>query len=104
MKNKEIAKEYVDSIYFQTEGEKLLRDALTVLGAQIEIMDVSRHVSEPYERLVSYVLGQSNKEWVDWWIYETDFGTRSMSFSIERIKYDSQELTFEDFFEIVNKE
>lgn len=40
-------------------------------------------------------------EWVNWWIYDTNFGTRGHSFWIGEVEYKADEVSFSDFCNLV---
>ena len=41
--------------------------------------------------------------WVEWWMYDCEYGTRHMDFQVEGRSYTVTELTFQQFLEIVDE-
>jgi len=41
-------------------------------------------------------------DWVHWWMYDCEHGTRHMDFTVEGREYDVTDLTFQEFLEIVD--
>lgn len=86
----------------QSAGEIMLDKALRTLGSDNQIIDLCEPILVAYRKLLSQNLGQELMDWLDWWMYETDYGSKAMIFSINNTKYDPTTMTLYRFLEIVD--
>lgn len=80
----------------------MLDKALRTLGSDNQIIDLCEPILVAYRKLLSQNLGQELMDWLDWWMYETDYGSKAMIFSINNTKYDPTTMTLYRFLEIVD--
>jgi hypothetical protein len=99
---KEIAVEYVASNKAQAVAEQGIADAFSLLNPENTILSLSDNITDAYSSLTEKVLGSELMEWIYWWIYECDYGRKSMVLSIDADDYDVVDLTFEKFFDLIS--
>lgn len=86
----------------QSAGEDMLDKALRTLGSDNQIIDLCEPILVAYRKLLTTYIGQEMMDWLDWWMYETDYGTKPMHFSIDKVGYDPTQMTLYRFLEIVD--
>lgn len=96
------AYDYAMATIKQAQGESLLDQALRALGSDNQIIDLCEPILVPYRKLLTQTIGQEMMDWLDWWMYETDYGTKPMTFSINNVGYDPTQMTLYRFLEIVD--
>ena len=52
--------------------------------------------------MLDLVADRELMDWVHWWMYDCEHGTRHMNFTVEGHKYTVTELTFQQFLELVD--
>lgn len=107
MNKEKIANEYVKAIKNQSDLEDELNKTIQKLGTENCIFSLSESLREAYSWTIKNILGDDLYDWVEWWMYEAEFGTRPMKFFIpdklgKKIEYNPMDMTFEEFFRIVN--
>ena len=80
----------------------MLDTALRTLGSDNQIIDLCEPILVPYRKLLTETIGLQLMDWLDWWMYETDYGTKTMEFSINNVGYDPTQMTLYRFLEIVD--
>ena len=80
----------------------MLDKALRTLGSDNQIIDLCEPVLVAYRRLLTTTIGVQMMDWLDWWMYETDYGTKAMVFSINKVDYDPTQMTLYKFLETVD--
>ena len=98
------AYDYAMATIKQSQGEALLDQALRALGSDNQIIDLCEPILVPYRKLLAQTIGPEMMDWLDWWMYETDYGTKAMSFSIDGVEYDPTTMTLYRFLETVDAE
>ena len=101
MNTQKIAADYANSLKIQANAEDKLNAALGALGSDNQIFGLAETVTSAYSKLVQELLGTELFEWLNWWMYETEYGTVNMEFIVDNVSYDPTQLTFEQFWEIV---
>ena len=96
------AYDFTQATITQRAGEDLLEQALRVLGSDNQIIDLCEPVLAAYRKLLTTTIGPELMDWLDWWMYETDYGTKAMKFSIDGVEYDPAQITLYKFLEIVD--
>lgn len=96
------AYDYAMATIKQSAGENLLDQALRTLGSDNQIIDLCEPILVAYRKLLTTYIGQELMDWLDWWMYETDYGTKFMSFTVNHVKYDPTQMTLYRFLEIVD--
>ena len=86
----------------QRTGEELVSKAFGSLGSDNSIFGLAEPIEGAYTELVHELLGEALFDWLMWWMYETDHGTRNMEFWINEVKYDPTQMTLYRFLEIVD--
>jgi hypothetical protein len=105
MKQKhQIAYNYCMAHIQQRAGEAQLNTALLALGSDNQVFGLAEPLEGAYTNLVQEILGPELFEWLMWWMYETDCGTKCMYFQVDRIEYDPTTMTLYRFLEIVDAE
>lgn len=96
------AYEYAQAIIQQQAAEDALSKALRTLGSDNQIIDLCSPLRHGYRNLLSRTVGENIYDWLEWWMYETDHGTKKMEFQIGDTWYNPQEMTLYRFLEIVD--
>jgi hypothetical protein len=86
----------------QRSGEEQINRALCSLGSDNQVFGLAEPLEGAYTKLVQELLGSELFEWLMWWMYETDCGTKCMHFSIDNVEYDPTTMTLYKFLEIVD--
>ena len=97
------AYDYAMATIKQSAGEQMLDKALRTLGSDNQIIDLCEPILVPYRKLLTQTLGLELMDWLDWWMYETDYGTKAMHFSIDEAEYDPTTMTLFKFLELVDE-
>lgn len=87
----------------QRSGEDQLGKALRALGSDNEIIDLCEPLLTAYRQLLATTIGPELMDWLDWWMYETDYGDKAMHFSIDNVEYDPTQMTLYKFLETVDE-
>lgn len=96
------AYEYAQAIIVQQAAESQLETALRNLGSDNQIIDLCGPLRHGYRNLLSRTVGENIYDWLEWWMYETEHGTKPMEFSINGNKYDPTQMTLYRFLEIID--
>jgi hypothetical protein len=51
--------------------------------------------------LVQDALGMETFDWIEWWMYETDFGCKNMTYIVAGVEYDPTHQSFQEFFQTI---
>jgi len=97
-----IAYDYAMAHIQQSAGVDQLNTALQALGSDNYLFSVCEPLESAYTTLVADLLGPELWDWLTWWMYETDNGSRKMEFSIDGTEYDPTTMTLYKFLEIVD--
>jgi hypothetical protein len=97
-----IAYDYAMANIKQSAGIEQLNTALGSLGSDNMLFSLCEPIEGAYTNLVEELLGPELWDWLMWWMYETDHGTRNMEFWINDVKYDPTQITLYKFLEIVD--
>lgn len=100
MKLQEIAYQYVQACKLQESQEYALHKAFSALNSDNMIMDLAEPIRRPYRNLIQHLVGVQMMDWIEWWQYETEYGSKSMEFIIDGQAYDSKDMTFYKFWEL----
>lgn len=98
------AYDFAQAMITQSAGEAMLNTALRSLGSDNQIIDLCEPVLVAYRKLLLQIIGKSLMDWLDWWMYECDHGTKKMEFYIGGVEYNPQDMTLYRFLEIVDAE
>lgn len=97
-----IAYDYCMAHIQQTAGTDQLNTALRALGSDNYLVSLCEPLERAYTDLVSDLLGPQLWDWLTWWMYEADYGSRTMEFSIDGVEYNPEDMTLYRFLEIVD--
>lgn len=97
----ELCEIYIDSLKRQSEQEDALSAALSLLCEDNMLFGVSRTVSDGFASVMISVLGKFDYDWIDWYMWETDFGTKDFEFTVDGKEYVVSKMTLREFLSIV---
>lgn len=97
-----IAYDYVQALIIQNAGEYWVERAFIGLGSENQVFSLSDPLRKAYAELVKESIGEHLWDWLEWWIYEADFGGKSLLFTIKQETYNPPEITLYKFLEIVD--
>jgi hypothetical protein len=98
----QIAYNYCMANIQQSAAVDQINQALRSLGSDNYLFSVCEPLEGAYTKLVEELLGPELWDWLTWWMYETDNGSRRMEFSINGIEYNPQDMTLYRFLETVD--
>lgn len=98
---KKIAIEFVEANRTQTRAEYEIANAFSLLCPENMILGVSENITNAYCSLTEKVLGNEIMEWVYWWMYDCNYGQKSMTFAVGENEYDVKDMNFAHFFDLV---
>lgn len=99
---KKIVCEYVEAVKASDIADEQSAKALNVIGIEVDIVVTGRAYKKTLDHIIELLIGESMFEWVDWWIYETNHGTKRMEFMIKDHSFDPTQMDFEKFYDIVS--
>ena len=94
--------EFAQAILLQDTYEANVSKALRSLGSDNEIVSLADPLRNVLNSLMLNLAGPELYEWLMWWIYETEHGTKDMCFTIDGTKYDPTKITLYRFLELVD--
>jgi hypothetical protein len=97
-----IAYNYCMANIKQSVAVDQVNTALRALGSDNYLFSVCEPLESAYTTLVADLLGPELWDWLTWWMYETDNGSRKMEFYIDGVEYNPQDMTLYRFLEIVD--
>lgn len=97
-----VAYNYAMALKTQRINEDMVNKAFSTLGSDNQIFALAEPIEGPYSDLVQETIGEHLFDWLMWWMYETDYGTQQMLFTIEEKTYNPTEMTLFKFLEIVD--
>lgn len=86
----------------QRAGEEMLSTALQTLGSDNQVFGLAEPIEGAYTELVAELIGPELFDWLMWWMYECDHGTKKMEFTIDGTEYDPTTMTLYRFLELVD--
>lgn len=98
----QIAYNYCQAMLTQRAYEDQFSRALQCINPDNQAFGLADPVEGPYTNLVAELLGPELFEWLMWWMYETEHGTKRMGFSIDGKEYDPTTMTLYRFLELVD--
>lgn len=97
-----IIKEYVDANLAQYEAETSLSKSVSLFNRDNYFIGVSTIITDAYSNLLKQLIGGKNFDWIDWWMWECNFGKKPNTlFWVNDKKYDASGMTLEKFWGIV---
>ena len=97
-----IAYDYAMAHIKQSAAIDQLNTALRSLGSDNYMFSLCEPLEAEYTNQVEELLGPELWDWLTWWMYETDHGTKQMEFMIQGRAYDPTQITLYKFLEIVD--
>ena len=101
MNLKQISYDYIKACQIQECFERAVNTAVKQLDPDNEIFSLSTYAQQAYTRLVEELVGNQAFEWILWWQYEAEYGTKNVGFTINNTAYNAQHTTTLKFLEIV---
>jgi hypothetical protein len=98
----QIAYNYAMANLQQSAAIDQLNTALGSLGSDNHMFSLCEPLESAYSKLVEELLGPQLWDWLMWWMYETNYGSSRMEFSIDGVEYNPQDITLYRFLEIVD--
>lgn len=98
----QIAYNYCMANLTQTAAIEQVNTALRSLGSDNMIFSLCEPLESAYTKLVEQLLGPQLWDWLMWWMYETDYGSRTMEFTVDGVAYNPEDMTLYRFLEIVD--
>lgn len=98
----QIAYDYCQAMITQRAHDDRLNTALSCINPDNQIFGLADAIEGPYTKLVQQLLGTELFDWLMWWMYECDHGTKPMEFSINNTPYNPTTMTLYKFLEIVD--
>jgi hypothetical protein len=99
----QIAYNYCMANIKQSAAVDQINTALRSLGSDNYLFSICEPLESAYTTLVADLLGPELWDWLTWWMYETDNGSRQMQFYIDGVEYDPTQITLYKFLEIVDE-
>jgi len=97
-----IAYNYMQAMLVQEAYIQQLNTALSNFCGDNAIHSVSEPIEGAYTNLVQELLGPELWEWLQWWMWTTDWGNRDLEFEYDNQTYVASDLTLYSFLEIVD--
>lgn len=105
----ELVERYVDTVRKHYRYNEAVSSALKLLCQDNEFVSSGDYLLDSYNITIKKLIGNYLMDWVDWWMYECEFGTKSMTYtitppdcSLPSSSYDVSEQTFYQFYKIVS--
>ena len=102
MNKQKIAHTYAQATKLQGTATDQFNIGLCSLGMDNYVFSLAEPIETAYTQLVEELLGPELFEWLNWWIYETDYGTQNMTFALNGQDYDPTQFDFDQFWRLVN--
>jgi len=99
-----IAYNYCMANIQQSAAMDQVNTALRALGSDNYLFSVCEPLESAYTKLVEQLVGPELWDWLMWWMYETDNGSKQMAFQIDGVDYDPTTMTLYRFLELVDAE
>lgn len=97
------AYDYAMNMKVQHTYEQQVHQALTMLCSDNQVFSLAEPLEGGYTQLVRETIGESLFDWLCWWMYEAEYGEKSMEFFVDNVRYDPTEITLYKFLEIVDE-
>lgn len=100
MNKHQIAYDYIQSQQIQECYTNKVNEAFKMLCSENQVFGLCDPVQKQYKKLVLDILGSDNMDWLEYWQFETDYGTQSREFTIDNQTYDSSTLTLFKYLDL----
>jgi len=94
--------DYVQACHTQEVYENAVATAFVSLGSENAIIDLAQPLKAAYTKHIKQLVTQDLWDWLEWWMYETEYGTRPFKFVVDGTSYDPTTITLFKFLEIVD--
>lgn len=94
--------DYVQAVKYQQQTEQILDTALRQLNPDNQVIGTADPILRAYSKLMQESLTQAQWDWLEWYMWETDFAQRSAAFGINNEMVDVQGMSFFKFWEMIN--
>lgn len=101
MNKTKIALDYVQATQTQTQQTLQLEQALQALNPDNQVFGLADLVQQAYTNLVKEILGPDQFSWLEWWMYETNYGTESLKFTVNNKTYDPKLISLSKFLNLL---
>ena len=97
-----IAYDYCQAMLTQSIYTDKVSKAFQVINLDNQVFGLADPVEAPYTKLVEELLGTELFDWIMWWMYECEHGTKAMQFTVDGIEHDPTTMTLYKFLELVD--
>lgn len=87
----------------QRAGEDQVNKALGTLGQDNMLFSLSEPLESAYTNAVKELIGEDLFDWLMYWMWECDMGTKDMEFIIDGTSYYTNRMTLYRFLELVDE-
>lgn len=94
------AYDYVCAINTQTILESAVAESLRSLGSDCDYVHLSEPTQAAYTKLVRSLLTPDQFDWLEYWMYECDFGNSNHQITINNTNYTIKNLTLQQYLEL----
>ena len=98
-----IAYNYVNAVKHQDESTQALNQAFCALGSLNQVLSLCEPISAAYTQLVQELLTPKQFSWLEYWMFECDYGTTNRYFAIDNKSYQTQDMTLYKFLEVISQ-
>jgi carboxypeptidase C (cathepsin A) len=95
-----LAYDYITACQVQSCYENKIDQAFQLLNPDNTVFGLADPLRQPYEELVSEILGEPVMDWIHYWQYEADYGSESRDFTINDVEYNTQDMTLYKYLEV----
>lgn len=92
--------DYVQALKVQYIQEGILGQALHNLGSDSAYIHLSKPIQDAYTKLIKTLITQDQFEWLEYWMYECDFGESDHTIHVNDQVYQINNLTLYQFLEL----
>lgn len=96
-----LAKMYVQGIRDQDAREDDVSQAFRALSDDNMVFSLSAKVRDAFHEVMKSILGDYDYDWLTWYMWEADFGSKSFEFSIDETEYVVNKMTLDEFLQLV---
>jgi hypothetical protein len=93
---------YVTAMNHQYQLEAQVNAVFQQLNCDNQILGLCVPVTTAYTKLIESLLTPSQFSWLEYWMYDCDFGRHARTISIDNTHYNTLDMTFFKFWELVN--
>ena len=92
--------DYVQALKTQHILESAVAESLRSLGSDCEYVYLSKPTQDAYTKMVKTLLTQDQFNWLEYWMYECDFGNSTHQIHVNNQKHTVNDLTLYKFLEL----